>query len=265
MFFTTQICDQQLASKGDVVRVCRHAQMTDPPMLLLGLVTLVLLGVFFSEISGFGITLKREVQEARSAAQEAIRETRQIDVRHQQVQEVTADLAEGVRQALSRTQVGGQVSLPPSDDPIGRLAARYNEVRWTMSSGHARTRAMREVVEEMIRLFQDAPDFDIQSHLHSDDRGLRLAAAAYLYTNPDPAWARALARQAVREDKPYNEYWALKALREVLKGHCEQLDGETRSVLRHRMNALPPGTDRAEQIGRLLRGCPEWSDGRRAI
>ncbi|MGW7824692.1 hypothetical protein ACWGLF_43090 [Streptomyces puniciscabiei] len=57
VFFTAKVCDQELASKGTVVKVCRHQRITDPPMVVLGLVILVPLGAFFSEISGFGITL----------------------------------------------------------------------------------------------------------------------------------------------------------------------------------------------------------------
>jgi hypothetical protein len=112
LFFTAEVCDQQLASNGTVVRVCRHPQMTDPPMVVTGLVILVLLGVFFSEVSGFGITLKRQVEEARSTAQDAIREARRSDARHQETAE---DLADGVREALSRAQPasdGGQVDFP---------------------------------------------------------------------------------------------------------------------------------------------------------
>ncbi|MCZ0989012.1 hypothetical protein [Streptomyces diastatochromogenes] len=261
VFFTTEVCDQQMASNGTVVRVCRHPQMTDPPMVVLGLVILVLLGVFFSEISGFGITLKRQVEEARSAAQEAIRETREVEARHQ---ETTDDLADGVREALSRAQPG-QAAVSAPTDPVGRLAARYNEIRWTMSSGQARTQAMSDVVDEMIGVLRGARDFDVESHLHSDDRGLRLAAAAYLYANPDPAWGRALAEAAVSEDKPFNEYWALKALREVFRGHCEFLDEETRALLQRRMNQMLPGTDRAGQIRKLLHDCPARSGGQAAV
>lgn len=262
LFFTTDVCDQQMASNGNVVTVCRHPQMTDPPMVVLGLVILVLLGVFFSEISGFGITLKRQVEEARSTAQEAIRETRQIEARHQ---EAAGDLADGVREALSRAQPGGLPAAPTPADPVDQLAAQYNEIRWTMSSGRARTRAMSEVADEMVGLLRDARDFDVESRLRSSDSGVRLTAATYLYANPDPAWVGPLARAAVSEDKPFNEYWALKALREVLRGHCEALDEETRGLLRRRMRRLPPGTDRAEQIGKLLRDCPEQSGGQDTI
>ncbi|WP_042373060.1 hypothetical protein [Streptacidiphilus neutrinimicus] len=258
MFFTQEVCDQQLAATGSVVTVCRHPQMTDPPMVIFGLVILVLLGVFFSEVSGFGITLKRQVEEARSTAQEAIRETRQIDERHR---EAAGDLAEGVREALNRVQPSGQVVEPMPVDPVDPLAARYNEIRWTMSSGPARTAEMTAVVHEMISLLRGAREFDVASHLRSSDRGLRLAAVAYLYANPDPAWARQLAETAVSEDKPFNEYWALKALSEVLRGHCEELDDAMRDKLQLRSRQLPPGTDRSEQINKLLHDCPPGRGG----
>ncbi|MGW7824693.1 hypothetical protein ACWGLF_43095 [Streptomyces puniciscabiei] len=186
---------------------------------------------------------------------------KQIDALHR---EATDDLAEGLKAALSGTQSAGQAAAPPTD-PVDLLAAKYNKIRWTMPSGRARTRAMSEVVEEMLLQLDGARNFDVKSHLESPDRGLRLAAAAYLYANPDPAWVRPLARQAVREDKPYNEYWALKALRRVLRGHCDQLDQETRDLLRNRMNQMPPGTDRAEQIRTLLSECPEQRGGQHAL
>ncbi|MEV6834228.1 hypothetical protein AB0N17_06860 [Streptomyces sp. NPDC051133] len=258
LFFTTEVCNQQLASNGKVVTVCRHPQMTDPPMVVLGLVVLVLLGVFFSEVSGFGITLKRQVEEARSTAQEAIHETRRFEERQQ---EAAGDLADGVREALSRTRPAGRTAASAPDDPVQRLAARYNEIRWTMSSGRARTAAMGAVVDEMIDLLRGARDFDVAGHLRSGDPGLRLAAAAYLYADPDPAWGRELAEAAVSEDKPFNEYWALKALREVFRGHCELLDEETRQLLQRRANQLPPGNDRAGQIKKLLRDCPAGRGG----
>ncbi|MFI9806016.1 hypothetical protein ACIHEJ_16920 [Streptomyces sp. NPDC052301] len=261
LFFTTEVCNQQLASNGKVVTVCRHPQMTDPPMVVLGLVILVLLGVFFSEVSGFGITLKRQVEEARTTAQEAIHETRRFEERQQ---EAAGDLADGVREALSRTQSADRVTGPAPAGPVERLAARYDEIRWTMSSGRARTAAMGEVVDEMIDVLRGDRDFDVVGRLRSDDPGWRLAAAAYLYANPDPAWGRELAEAAVSEDKPFNEYWALKALREVFRGHCELLDDETRQLLQRRMNQLPPGNDRAGQIRKLLRECPAGRGGRAA-
>lgn len=253
VFFTVEVCDQQLTSTGSVAKVCRHPQATDPPILVLGAVILGFLGVFFSEISGFGFTLKRTVEEAKRTAQEAVREVRETN---QEIRETAADLGEGVRAALSQAQPSEQASLSEETGSVKRLAARYNEIRWTMPSGAARTAEMTALTHEMIALLKDARGFDVESHLRSDDRGLRLAAVAYLYANPDPAWVRQLTEAAVSEDKPFNEYWALMALRKVLKGHCEALDDTTRDRLLRRRAELTPGTDRAQQIAQLLRECP---------
>ncbi len=67
-FFAIEICDQQLADSGDVVDVCRHLQVTDPPVLAAGLVVIAALGAFFTEVTAFGITLKRTVEKAEDAA-----------------------------------------------------------------------------------------------------------------------------------------------------------------------------------------------------
>jgi hypothetical protein len=254
VFFTVKVCDQQLTSAGSVVEVCRHPQATDPPIVVLGAVILAFLGVFFSEISGFGFTLKRTVEEAKRTAQAAVLEVRQTT---QDIRETAADLGEGVREALSQAQPSAHATLPEETDPVKQLAARYNEIRWTMPSGAARTDEMTALTHEMIALMREARGFDVESHLRSDDRGLRLAAVAYLYANPDPAWARQLADAAVSEDKPFNEYWALNALRKVLRGHCEALDDATRDRLQQRKAQLTPGTDRAQQIDQLLRDCPQ--------
>src|SRR3954468_3725562 len=58
------VCDDQVVNGGQVIEVCRHIQLTDPPVAALGLVMLALVGVFFPEISGFGVSLKRAVTQA---------------------------------------------------------------------------------------------------------------------------------------------------------------------------------------------------------
>lgn len=54
---------------------------------------------------------------------------------------------------------------------------------------------MSDLVDEMVRLLRGARDFDVNRHLQSADRGLRLAAAAYLYANPDRCVDRSSQRQ----------------------------------------------------------------------
>lgn len=70
-FSYDRVCNQQLTAAGRTVEVCRHLQATDPPIIVVGLVILVALSVFFPEISISGLSLKREVANAKDAAQSA--------------------------------------------------------------------------------------------------------------------------------------------------------------------------------------------------
>src|SRR6266851_10129823 len=91
VFFSVDVCDQQLSSKGTAVKVCRHLQASDPPVIAVALVVLAALGVFFTEISGFGFTLKREVREATKKAEEA----RTVGaINEERIKETAGDLAD---------------------------------------------------------------------------------------------------------------------------------------------------------------------------
>ncbi len=160
-------------------------------MLVLALAILACLGAFFSEISGFGFTLKSRIGD---------------------VERGLAEAKEGVQLALSTTAPEVRVALDVPE-AIAVLAARYNEIRSTMSSGHVRTAAMTALVEEMTEAFRHIEDFTADVHLRSEDRGLRLASVVYLCQHPDPAAAERLAELAMSEDKPFNAYWTLMALR----------------------------------------------------
>jgi hypothetical protein len=252
-FFTVRVCDQQLADTGSVVTVCRHPQMTDPPVVAIGAIILAALGAFFTEISGFGITLKRAVEETNRIAQAAEQTANEAK---ETVNEVAGDLAEGIGAALRTRDDQGLVEPARNTDPVARLAARYNEIRWTMPSGLERIAEMTKVLMQMQELLRGVRDFDLTGHLRSTDRGMRLAGIAYLNTNPDPARANALADVALAEDKPFGEYWALVTLRKLVGTDCTALDNDRRIRLRARQAELTRGTDRAIEISRLLRTCP---------
>jgi uncharacterized membrane protein len=64
LFFAAEVCDQQLTDDGRAVPVCRHVQLVDAPVVAVGLVLLVALGAFYSEVSGFGFTVKARVTDA---------------------------------------------------------------------------------------------------------------------------------------------------------------------------------------------------------
>jgi len=180
-FFRIQVCDQQLSDSGAVVSICRHPQLTDPPVVAVGIMMLAALAAFFTEISGFGITLKRTVEAANRAAEAA---ERTANTAKATVEEVAGDLAEGIGAAL-RSRVGAGDDEVRSDtiDPVVRLAARYNEIRWTIPSGGQRTAQMTRVMLELQELLRGVQNFDVTGYLHSEDRGLRLAGIAYLNSN----------------------------------------------------------------------------------
>jgi len=109
-FFTMRVCDQQVASTGSIVEVCRHPNVTDPPIVAIGAVAIALLGAFFAEVSGFGFTLKRAVEAAQSTAENAareVRETRQSinDMREHLRAEIVEEWARQAGSSLERQAV----------------------------------------------------------------------------------------------------------------------------------------------------------------
>jgi hypothetical protein len=255
-FFDVHVCNQQLNNKGNVVEVCRHLGASDPPVAAAGLVLLALLSFFFTEISGFGITLKREVKEAKQEARAAHAASLE---NKEDIRETEGDLKEVSRRviedhAVAEPELAKPEPAPLPDNRITELAREYNRTRLTMPRGDARTTVMTSIVNQMISAFKDVPDFDIPSYLDSTDRGLRLAAYAYLYTYPDPSWTKALARTLLeREDKPFGQYWALRALQKQSDRDPAEIDSDTKRKLQDFLNELPPGSDRAIRLQKLLR------------
>jgi hypothetical protein len=138
------------------------------------------------------------------------------------------------------------------DQRIAELAAEYNEVRYTMPSGGARTRRMETIVEAMIDRFQVFGQPNVEALVKSQDRGLRLAAIAAGYAWPSGEQVPALVDAAVTPDKPFNEYWALKALAKSVDTDPRSLSSEDRQRLQYRLRTLPPGSDRARVLRSIL-------------
>lgn len=240
-FFSVDVCNDEVTQTGSVVSVCRHLEVSDPPVAVLGLVLLGALGVFFTEVSGFGISLKREVQAAKTTAEAAKSAV-------ETVREDTGDLAEGVRHVL--TQSGTEVpnGALTGSNTLRELTNAYNTIRWTMPSGAKRTAAMGAVFQQMVEELRNVQDFDVASSLESDDRGVRLAAYAYLYSHPEPDKTSHLASALATEDKPFNQYWGLKAMMEMIKRDPHGLDPQSKRLLVEMLRDVGPSTDR----GRLL-------------
>jgi hypothetical protein len=245
-FSYERVCNQEATNTGKIVELCRHLNITDPPMIAGGLVMLAFLGVFFTEISGFGLSLKRDVASVRDVAEDA----RGAAQSAQSVAQVAQDLS--LRAPPDRAGIAGEVSI--TEQEIHRLADEYNATRHTTPSGAPRTSKMTSIVSNMISALKDvrpAP-FDLSSYLNSEDEGERLAAYAYLYANPDPRLTSQVAAVMAR-DKPFAQYWALRALRRQLQADPEALDLNSRRSLERLLVALGPGTDRSYELRQLLR------------
>jgi hypothetical protein len=244
-FSYERVCNQELTASGKVVEVCRHLEVTDPPVIAVGLVTLAFLGVFFTEISGFGLSLKREVARTRDTA-EAARGAAQSA---QTAAQVAQDLS--LQAPPDRSESAATTST--LEEEISQLANEYNSTRRTMSSGPARTSKMTSIVSRMIALLNDvkpAP-FDLSAYLNSEDEGERLAAYAYLYANPDSTLTQNIAA-TLAKDNPFAQYWALRTLRRQLRADPQALDWSTRRSLEGLLSVFAPETDRGYELRQLL-------------
>ena len=112
-----------------------------------------------------------------------------------------------------------------------------------MPSGPERTGILDRTAKEMISAWKDVKDVDVSSYLDNYDRGLRLAGFAYLIANPDPKQTKKLVDAFVKEDTPFGQYWALRALKLQVKADSEVLDRDTRRRLEERLPELPGRTE----------------------
>jgi hypothetical protein len=270
-FFLVRICDERITQRGKVVQVCRHFQGTDPPAIAVGILAIAILGVFFSEISGFGISLKGRVQaaqenaqQARELAGEARGNTLTLGRAAEQATTDAGDAKElatlaissgasNIREAVEKAaDEARRASADATLSPAADLANQYNEVRLTMPSGNERTARMTAIVNNMISSLSGLDDFNVAAHLASSDRGLRLAAYAYLCANPDPSMVPQLVDNAVKEDKPFGQIWAIRSLLAQAEANPQSFDTNSVWRLRALDKDLPPGTDRARELKRLL-------------
>jgi hypothetical protein len=114
---------------------------------------------------------------------------------------------------------------------------------------------MTSIVNRMISLLSSAAEaiFDVSAHLESASAGLRLAGYAYLYANPDRSHSEEIIDSLLKEEKPFSQYWALRALRRQVEAALPAaLDLGTRSRLEELMPSFPPGTDRARELRAIL-------------
>lgn len=255
-FFPGRVCDDQVVSSGKVVSVCRHLQATDPPVIALGIVVIAALGVFYSEISGFGISLKRRVDEVDQAAREGLQLAEQNQKVTKRLNETADDLTTYNREVRSQAAetpslAGSEEAESSLDRQVRDLAARYNTLRGTMPSSDERTRLMADIVRDLRNLLREVPDFDVAKYLSSTDRGLRLAAYAYLLEHEAPQYRSQLVGVVYDEDKPFGQYTGLEALQ--YQGRtAERLPEEDLRKLSFLAQKLGPGEDRTRLINDII-------------
>lgn len=267
-FFTVTVCNQQITGAGKTVEVCRHLEVTDPPITLGGLILLIALGAFFTEVSGFGISLKRDVQGAKEVAESASEASRAAKMAAELAEETGRQAKMAASSAEETARLAQSLSLKPSPaestdeedqhriEEVRMLAEEYNAVRQSTRAGPERTAKMTEIVYQMIALlsFVGARRFHTSDYLSVDNRGLRLAGYAFLYANPDPRRTQEIAAAVLEEDKPFGQYWGLRTLRRQVQIDPMSLDLNTRRRLMVELAPqFGPKTDRSYELQELLR------------
>lgn len=243
LYYGTDVCDQQLTGSGQVVTVCRNLDATDPPMVVIGLVVLVALTAFFTEISGFGVSLKREVRRSAKKADTAFSVARSARQTSELVQEMTF--------------AADREAMQPADahQEIGQLVSQYNEIRRRERPSDGRTARMTAVVSKMIAALSGIPAdvFRPATYLSdATDDGRRIAGYAYVYANPDPPLAAPLVGAIASDRTGLGQYWAIRALRRVISVDPAALDLNSRRQLEAVRSSLGPTTDRAFELNQAL-------------
>ena len=141
-----------------------------------------------------------------------------------------------------------------ASDKFNELAAKYNLIRASQQSSHARTKTLTQMVGQMAALAREMPDYPWQEALSSDDRGRRVAAYAWLYARPTADASELLTQTLTtgREDTDFGQYWNLQALQ-----RCLQLaDSDTAAALKPGLErflpSLPPSNPRYHELSDLL-------------
>jgi len=101
-YYPKKWCGDQVDAKGNLQTICRDPEVTDPPIVALGLIVLATLGVFYTEISGFGLTLKREIREARTDWRRSMSEIGVLQEVRDRLQETQEDFADANRRTTNR-------------------------------------------------------------------------------------------------------------------------------------------------------------------
>jgi hypothetical protein len=248
LYYRTDVCDEHLTSTGKVVEVCRHLQATDPPVAALALLALVALTAFFTEITGFGISLKRQVRANTRRTNAALSKAA--------IAQETSNVAQEV--ALQSATAGqAPRSMTPADrvERAELLCEEYNAIREEEGSSRSRSVRLTRVVSKMLGELAgvDPETFPLREHLaDTENGGRRVAGYSFIYANPDVSLAPAAVQAVLNESTRFGQYWAIRALARIVQADPHSLDFNSRRALEHYLAGLGANTDRAHELRELL-------------
>jgi hypothetical protein len=117
-----------VTASGATRNICRDPEVTDPAIVALGVGILVALGVFYTEISGFGLTIKRRIDEVDATARESQIQISELQLIRKRVQETQGDFAEANRRTLETFEDFADLNLQTHDRLAG-LERAIREIR----------------------------------------------------------------------------------------------------------------------------------------
>jgi hypothetical protein len=202
--------------------------------------------------------LVNQVNDARQEAKEAKGSAEDVGVIAQTALEKATASSSQTWLGRSRQvmEVGVLTPAAEAEARLAELELQYNNLRET-PSGEARTAAMTAVVGNMISLAPELQWFDVEGALaERKNRGRRLAAYTYLYARPDFGLLDKLVESVtVIEDKPFGQYWGIKAIGRVVSGHAvKEIDSALIGALEaFLLRRLKIGTDRYHALSKILR------------
>ena len=265
-----RVCDEQLTKDGATVSVCRHLGLSDPPVLATAAVLLILLFIFLpvQEVSILGIGLKKQLEEAKEAAQSA-RKAAQSATEAKDAAAKAQQLAEGAEVATRRRnqeaiavrnvsdgEVAAATSGLTGDDAMARLAHRYDENRKRPQHEPEQSNIVAEMAILVGRPGSDPAPFDPYLALTDDSMGMRVAGYVYFDQNVDAPKAafEALIRAVQQEPEIHRngQYLGLRAARRQVEAQPGIVSLQKRRALEELLSSVGPGTDRAYELRRIL-------------
>ena len=126
-FVRVDVCNDEVTQAGQVVEVCRRLEATDPPALGLALVVLAALGLggFFSEVGFLGISLKRDLKDAKDAAESAKKAAESARIASERAAEVSQaanSIAADAKKAAESARIASERAADVSET-ANRIAA----------------------------------------------------------------------------------------------------------------------------------------------